>query len=69
MVDFTKNNYLAVTYNDPSKTLNMYVYVPGIDLDSGIGHPLKGRIQEVAFHNKSLSLGRLASRIMAGLNL
>jgi hypothetical protein len=40
-VDFTKSNYLAVTYDDPTKTLNMFVYVQGIDLDSGVGHPLK----------------------------
>jgi hypothetical protein len=107
-VDFTKTNYLAVTYDDTSKKLNMYVYVPGInqDLDSGVGHPLKdvavaayspvsdatqslligmhrpplgntfpvyhsfkGRIQEVAVHNKALPITRVASHHMAGLNL
>ena len=40
-VDFTKTNYLAVTYDDTTKVLNMYVYVQGIDLDSGVGHPGK----------------------------
>jgi hypothetical protein len=40
-VDFTKSNYLVVTYDGPTKTLNMFVYVQGIDLDSGVGHPLK----------------------------
>jgi hypothetical protein len=40
-VDFTKTNYLGVAYDDATKTLNMYVYVSGIDLDSGVGHPLK----------------------------
>jgi hypothetical protein len=39
-VDFTKTNYLAVTYDAPTKKLNMYVYVQGIDLDSGVAHPV-----------------------------
>jgi hypothetical protein len=39
-VDFTKTNYLAVTYDDTSKKLNMYVYVSGNDLDHGGVHPL-----------------------------
>ena len=40
-VDFTKTNYLAVTYDDANKKLNMFVWVQGTDLDSGVGHPLK----------------------------
>jgi hypothetical protein len=105
-VDFTKTNYVGVTYDDTSHKLNMYVYVPGIDLDSGVGHPVKdvavttfspvsdgtqslligmhrppvgsplplyhpfkGRIQDVAVYNKALPIARVASHIMAGLNL
>jgi hypothetical protein len=105
-VDFTKTNYVAVTYADSSKKLNMYVHVPGFDLDShdqhpvsdvtvtafspiadpmqslSIGmhhsptgstipvyHPFKGRIQEVAVYREALSIGRVASHVMAGLNL
>ena len=40
-VDFTKSNYLVVTSDDPTKTLNMFVYVQEIDLVSEVGHPLK----------------------------
>jgi hypothetical protein len=39
-VDFSTVNYLAVTYDAPSKKLNMYVYVRGINLDSGVAHPV-----------------------------
>jgi hypothetical protein len=39
-VDFNRTNYLAVTYDDGGKKLNMYVYTAGIDLDSGVAHPL-----------------------------
>jgi hypothetical protein len=41
-VDFTHTNYLAVTYDDAAKELNMYVYVAGADLDSGAVHPVSG---------------------------
>jgi hypothetical protein len=97
-VDFTKTNYVAVTYADSSKKLNMYVHVPGFDLDSHdqhpvsdvtvtafspiadpmqsptgstipVYHPFKGRIQEVAVYREALSIGRVASHVMAGLNL
>ncbi len=39
-VDFTKTNYVAVTYDNTTKKLNMYVYVQGLDLDSGVAHPV-----------------------------
>ncbi len=39
-VDFNRTSYLAVTYDDAGKKLNMYVYTAGIDLDSGVAHPL-----------------------------
>ena len=111
-VDFSHTNYVAVTYDDASKKLNMYIYIPGIgmDLDSGVAHPLKdfpvaayspvsnatqslligmhrpplgsgvsgpfplyhpfkGRIQEVAIYGKALAVDRIASHVMAGLNL
>jgi hypothetical protein len=60
-VDFTKSNYLVVTYDDPTKTLNMFVYVQGIDLDSGVGHPLKdvavAAFSPVADPTQSLLIG------------
>jgi hypothetical protein len=109
-VDFNRTNYLAVTYDDGGKKFNMYVYTAGIDLDSGVAHPLsdvavpayspvsdptqslligmhrppigsgvsgpfplyhpfKGRIQEVALYGQALSVGRVASHVMIGLNL
>src|SRR5262245_31943227 len=40
-VDFTKTNYVAVTYDHTTKKLNMYVYVSGVDMDSDAAHPLK----------------------------
>jgi len=40
-VDFTKTNYLAVIYDDGTKKLNMFAWVAGTDLDSGVAHPLK----------------------------
>jgi hypothetical protein len=40
-VDFTKTNYLAVTYDEAAKKLNMFVWVAGSDFDSGVAHPLK----------------------------
>ncbi len=39
-VDFTKTNYLAVSYDDATKKLNMYVWVAGTDLNSSVAHPL-----------------------------
>jgi len=111
-VDFNHTNYVGVTYDDATKKLNMYIYVPGIgmDLDSGVAHPLKdltvpayspvssatqslligmhrppiapgapspfplyhpfkGRIQEVAIYGAALPVERIASHVMAGLNL
>ena len=47
-VDFTKTNYVAVTYDDTTKTLNMYVYVRGVDLSSDLAHPVKD-LQNVTF--------------------
>jgi hypothetical protein len=47
-VDFTKTNYVAVTYDDTTKTLNMYVYVRGVDLASDLAHPVKD-LQNVIF--------------------
>jgi hypothetical protein len=38
-VDFTKTNYLAVTYDDGAKKLNMFAWVAGSDLE--LAHPLK----------------------------
>jgi hypothetical protein len=107
LVDFTKTNYVAATYDAASKKLNMFVYVEGVDLSTTAAHPVsdvivnfspvadpsfslligmhrppknsgtlplyhpfKGRIQEVAFYNKALTIGRCpASHICAGLNL
>jgi hypothetical protein len=111
-VDFNHTNYVGVTYDDVTKKLNMYVYVPGVgmDLDSGVAHPLpdvtvaayspvsnatqslligmhrppiapgapspfplyhpfKGRIQEVAIYGTALPVDRMASHVLAGLNL
>ena len=39
-MDFNRTNYLAVTYDGGAKKLNMFVYTAGIDLDSGVAHPL-----------------------------
>lgn len=39
-VDFNRTSYLAITYDDGGRKLNMYVYTAGIDLDSGVAHPL-----------------------------
>ena len=44
LVDFTKTNYLAVTYDDSTQLLNLYTYVEGIQLDSGPFNP----VQDVA---------------------
>jgi hypothetical protein len=40
LVDFTKANYIAVTYDDLSNLLNLYTYVVGIDLDNGPFNPV-----------------------------
>jgi len=59
-VDFTKTNYLAVTYDAPTKKLNFYVYVRGIDLDSGVAHPVKdttASYSPVTDSTKSLLIG------------
>ena len=59
-VDFTKTNYLAITYDAPTKKLNFYVYVRGIDLDSGIAHPVKdttASYSPVTDSTKSLLIG------------
>lgn len=104
-VDFTKINYIGVTYDDSTKKLNMYVYVRGVDLSTDLAHPVsdvtvsyspvtdqtkslligmhrppvgsalpvyhsfKGRIQEVAVYDKALTVGRVMSHVLAGLNL
>jgi hypothetical protein len=41
LVDFTKTNYVAVTYDATTSKLNMYTYVEKIDLDSDAPHPIK----------------------------
>lgn len=41
LVNFTKTNYIAVTYDDPTKLLNLYTYFVGIELDNGPFNPVQ----------------------------
>jgi hypothetical protein len=40
LVDFTKTNYVAITYDNSSKLANLYTYVAGIELDDGPFRPV-----------------------------
>jgi hypothetical protein len=59
-VDFTKINYVAVTYDDSTKKLNMVVYTGGVLLDTDLAHPIKDVIvaySPVTDQTKSLLIG------------
>jgi hypothetical protein len=40
LVQFNQTNYLAVTYNDSTKLLNLYNFSPGAELDNGPFNPV-----------------------------
>jgi len=44
LVDFTKTNYVAVTYDDTTKKINLYTYVAGIELDNGPFNPVQDAV-------------------------
>ncbi len=71
-VDFTKTNYLAVTYDGTTQKLNMYVYVRGIDLDSGVAHPVKdvtAAYKPLDDNTKSLLIGMHRPPIGSAISL
>jgi len=60
LVDFTKTSYVAATYDDTTKKLNMYVYVGGVNQDLDLAHPVSDvtvAYSPVADQTKSLLIG------------
>ena len=58
---------------DPTQSLLIGMHRPpigsGVSGPFPVYHPFKGRIQEVALYDKSLSIGRACSHVSASLNL